>query len=65
MAKATPANIRRRLARIEETAHDLDEMLERYNPKGRFVTGWRLASAWAPDVERKARMYRGLLSQSR
>lgn len=63
MAKATPTNLRRRLEQIERSAASLDEMLARYNPKGKFVHGWRESTSFAKQAHEESIRLQRLLSR--
>lgn len=62
-ARPTPANLRCRLKRIAETAHSLDHLAARWNPKGRYFVPQREMIRFAHDAEAEATRLLGLLSR--
>lgn len=56
-AKATPASLRRRLAKIHAQAQELDELVRRWDPKGRHFQTRRDLATFAPSVADDAAHY--------
>lgn len=53
-ARPTPANLRCRLKRIADTAHSLDHLAARWNPKGRYFVPQREMIRFAQQAETEA-----------
>ena len=53
-ARPTPANLRTRLRRIQETAASLDHMAGAWNPKGRYFVPQREMIRFAQNAEEEA-----------
>lgn len=56
-AKATPASLRRRLAKIHAQAQELVELVQRWDPKGRHFQTRRDLAVFAPSVADDAAAY--------
>ena len=62
-ARPTPANLRCRLRRIQDTAQSLDLMATAWNPKGRYYVPQREMIRFAQAADAEARRLLGILSR--
>lgn len=60
--KPTPAALRRRLSKIVAQAGELEDLVKRWDPKGRHFTTRRDLAAFAPSVRHHAQTLLARLS---